>query len=280
MLKIIAAFDGLSFSQSTMEYAIHFTRELNAHLSGIFLDDPLRRSFSIYDIITEEDAVTAPSKIEKLEKIDTETRLKSAQLFEKRCQRAKIKFYVEHDTHIAIQDLLNETIFADLLIINIHETFSRYADSLPTTFIHDLLKGAHCPVLVVPDSFQEIENLIVLYDGSPSSVFAVKMFTYLFPEIDPVKTEILSLAKKGTPRETPDKSMMENWVKWHFSSVGYRTFSEDSSPTIIEEIESRSPNTMIIAGAYHRNSVSMLFHHSFADQFMKKCRLPLFIAHC
>lgn len=278
MIKIIAAFDGLRFSQSTMEYAIHVTRELNAHLSGIFLDDFTRRSYSVYDAITD-DGSTAATKLQRLENADTETRLRSAKLFEERCQRAKIRFYVEHDTNIAIQDLLEESLFADLLIINMNETFSRYADSLPTNFIQVLLKGAHCPVLIVPDSFQKIENLVVLYDGSPSSIFAVKMFTYLFPEVDALKTEILSLAKKGALQEMPGKTKMESWMKWHFSCVGYRTYNEESSPTIIEEIESRSPNTMIIVGAYHRGEISMLFHRSFADQLMKKCRLPLFIAH-
>lgn len=40
MKKIIAAFDGLKYSESTRDYAIYLTKQTNTHLIGIFMDDP------------------------------------------------------------------------------------------------------------------------------------------------------------------------------------------------------------------------------------------------
>jgi hypothetical protein len=39
MKKIISAFDGLKFSNSTMQHAIHIAKQSNAHLVAAFLDD-------------------------------------------------------------------------------------------------------------------------------------------------------------------------------------------------------------------------------------------------
>ena len=38
MKKILSVFDGYKLSKSTIDYAISFSRALNAHLVGVFLD--------------------------------------------------------------------------------------------------------------------------------------------------------------------------------------------------------------------------------------------------
>ena len=54
MKKFIAAFDGLSFSESTLHYAIYLATHCKAHLVGIFLEDFTRHSYSMADITTYE----------------------------------------------------------------------------------------------------------------------------------------------------------------------------------------------------------------------------------
>ena len=54
MKKFIVAFDGLKFSESARDYAIQFAKQSSAHLVGIFLDDGLRHSYKIYDLVTDD----------------------------------------------------------------------------------------------------------------------------------------------------------------------------------------------------------------------------------
>ena len=81
---------------------------------------------------------------------------------------------------MALQELLHETIYADLLVINKSETFTHYEKEPPTEFIRDLLTDVQCSVLIVPKKYYSIDQLVLLYDGEPSSVYAFKMFTFYF----------------------------------------------------------------------------------------------------
>ena len=37
-----------------------------------------------------------------------------------------------------------------------------------------------CPVVVVPNDYKPFDKIVLLYDSSPTGIYAVKMFTYLF----------------------------------------------------------------------------------------------------
>lgn len=113
--------------------------------------------------------------------------------FEDACREAHLNYSVHHDCNIAIQDLLHESIYADLIIIDGHETFGHDEAPIPTQFICDLLTGVQCPVLVVPGVYRDIKRIMLLYDGELSSVHAIKMFSYLFPELQKLETEVLSV---------------------------------------------------------------------------------------
>src|SRR6516164_9528913 len=112
MKKIIAAFDSLKFSQSTVEYAIYITRQLNAHLVGVFLDDFTRHSYKIYDLMHAEGGLPE-STMRRLDDEDKDLREASASRFRHICHEAGIEFSIHHDRNIAIHELLEESNFAD-----------------------------------------------------------------------------------------------------------------------------------------------------------------------
>ena len=52
MKKFLAVFDGYKMSESTVKYAIQLTKSANAHLVGIFLDEFIYHSYSVYEVMT------------------------------------------------------------------------------------------------------------------------------------------------------------------------------------------------------------------------------------
>ncbi|MGG7665508.1 hypothetical protein [Dyadobacter sp. BHUBP1] len=54
MKKIIAAIDGLKYSESTAQYAAQMTREIAGHLVGIFNESPDYHDYAIYDLAFED----------------------------------------------------------------------------------------------------------------------------------------------------------------------------------------------------------------------------------
>jgi hypothetical protein len=278
MTKIVAAFDGLKFSESTLQYATNLAQQNNAHLVGVFLDDFTYTSYKIYDLIYEKGGLIGPAK-KKLDKKDEKSRASSAKKFEDRCKEAGIKYTLHRDKSIAIQELLHESIYADLLIVDCTETFTHYNEKLPTDFIRHLLCNAQCPVLVVPHLYKPIEKITILYDGEPSSVHAIKMFSYLLPGSTGNPAEVISVKQDKQSFHLPDNRLMKEFMKRHFPEAVYTVLKGMAEPEIINYIKKQKENSLVVLGAYRRNMVSRWFRASMADALMQQLKAPLFIAH-
>lgn len=277
MKKIGAAFDGLKFSASTLEYGTHLASKSGALLSGIFLDDFTYHSYKIYDMVGSHGV--SKEKVKHLMNADKATRLRSAASFEQACLKAKIKYVVHHDKSIAAQEILKESIYSDLVLLSSDETFNHFREDRPTQFIKDVLIDMQCPVLIVPEEYREIEKVVLLYDDKPASVFAIKMFNYLLPWMANIETEVVSVMDPQNSLELPDDKLIKEFVKCHYPDATYTILYGKADEQIVTFLKSQNQNVLVILGAYNRSTVSRWFKKSMADILMKEVSLPLFIAH-
>ena len=273
MKKIIAAFDGLKYSSGTRDYAINIAKETQTHLIGVFMDDPTYTSYKIYELIAEQGV--SEEKLDKYKAKDEATRDAAAADFEQICQHSGIEYSIHHDHNIAIQDLKHESIYADMIIINVKETLTHYNEKLPTRFIRDLLSDTQCPILIVPQRYKPINKIILLYDGEPSSVHAIKMFSYLLPNMMDLETEVISVNQV----HMPDNKLMKEYMKRHYPKAKYTVLKGLAETEIVNYLKPATDNTLVVLGAYRRGSISRWFRESMADVLMREVKLPLFIAH-
>ena len=278
MKKIIAAFDGLKFSDSTCQYAIYMAQQTGAHLVGVFLEDFTYNSYKIYDLVYAKGGVTGQAR-KKFDKKDTKTRAAAVGRFENRCHEAGLEYSIHRDRNVAIKELLHESIFADLVIIDGSETLSHHPERVPTEFIRDLLVHVQCPVLVVPDHFKPIEQLVILYDGEPCSVHATKMFSYSLGALKKYPTEVVSVNPGRASLQLPDNKLMKEFMKRHFPDAGYTVLKGLPETEIVSYLKKRGIGSLVILGAYQRGMISRWLRASLADELMKDLKLPLFIAH-
>ena len=277
MNKIVAAFDGLKFSEGTKTYAVEMSKQSKTHLVGAFLDDITYTSYKIYDLIKSKGV--AEDQIKRLDAADTDLRKKSADKFEQACRKAGVNYSVHHDRAIALRELLHESIYADMIIIDVKETFTHYTQKVPTRFIRELLGNVQCPVLLVPSKYKPVEKILLLYDGEPSSVYAVKMFSYLLPQLADLPAEVISVKSAERDLHLPDNKLMKEFMKRHFPHAGYTIRKGIAEEEILDTVKKQPENVMVVLGAYRRGEVSRWFRASMADKLMKEVRAPLFIAH-
>ncbi|MRG45333.1 universal stress protein [Chitinophaga sp. SYP-B3965] len=276
MKKIIAVFDGLRFSESTLQYTITLAERDGAHITGLFLDDFTYNSFDVYKMIREGATAEEIADFEMRDKIKRD---KAGSHFESACQKAGLTCNVHHDKNVAIQDVLHESIYADLLVVGVHETFIQDKESLPTRFIRDLLAEVQCPVLVTPAEYTDIQKAVLLYDGEPSSVYAIKMAGYLLPWLKTMQVEVLSINEEETGNHLADNHLMREYMKWIFPDTIYKVMQGQPENKIVHHLHLQPANTLVVLGAYQRGMVSRWFRTSMADVLMEKLKLPLFIAH-
>jgi nucleotide-binding universal stress UspA family protein len=278
MKKFLAVFDGYKMSQSTMDYAIWLTKASDAHLVGIFLDEFIYRSYSVYNVVTSGEDTEELMK--ELDGKDKTKRDEAVQQFKNICRKAGVNFSVHRDKSIAIQELKHESMFADLVIINEYETFTKQTEDSPTDFIKDLLGDVQCPVLVVPKEFKPIDKIVLLYDGRPSSLYAIKMFSYIFGALLELPVEVYTVKDHymGSPR-VPDNKLMKEFIERHFTAASYTVTKGNAKEQITNYLRAYEENQLVVLGAYLRSEMSRLFKTSMADILMKELDTPLFIAH-
>ncbi|MDP4284044.1 MAG: universal stress protein [Bacteroidota bacterium] len=278
MKKFLAVFDGYKMSKSSLDYAIQLTKTANAHLIGVFLDEFIYRTYSVTKVIkTYKDYEAVIKKLDEKDKIQRD---KAVLQFQKACNKEKILFSIHRDKSIALQELKHESMFADIIIINKNETFTRYKEGLPTRFMKDLLGDVQCPVLVVPNISKSIDKIVLLYDGGPSSLFAIKMFSYLFGNFQDLPVEVLTVKDyyMATSR-VPDNKLMREFIKRHFPQATYTVTKGIPEDKIIGHLRNHNENELVVLGAYRRSELSRWFKTSMADTLMKELNTPLFITH-
>jgi nucleotide-binding universal stress UspA family protein len=278
MRKILAAFDGLKFSESTRDYAIEMAKQNDANLVGLFLEDMAYHSYKIYDMITEEGG-GLDTKRKHLNKKDAKIRAAAVANFETACRKAGLQFIVHKDRNVAIQELLKESIYADLLIIDREENMSHHTENVPTYFIRELLPDVQCPVMLVPHKFKPVDKLILLFDGEPSSVLAIKMLSYTMSALKKYPTEVVTvnMAKQKAP--IPEGRLMKEFMQRHFPDATYTALKGLAESEITSYLKTQKGMPLVVLGAYRRSRVSRWFRASMADTLMKEFKFPLFIAH-
>ena len=276
MKKISAAFDGLKFSEGTLAYAIKFATKSKALLSGVFLDSFLYHSYRLTDVIGEQGI--SEVKIKHLDEKDEATRRVSSDRFEQACREAEVNYTVHHDQNLAAVELLKESIYSDLIVISASETLSQYSLQAPAPFLREFLADTQCPVLVAPENYQKIEKVVLLYDGKPASVYAIKMFNYMLPWVHNKETEVLSVTDPKDIEELPAEVLMREFIQCHYPNATYTLLKGDAEEEIISYLRLQK-NSLIVLGAYQRSQVSRWFKASMADSLLKKTKNILFIAH-
>ncbi len=277
MNKYTAAFDGLKFSASTRDFAIALASASNSHLTGIFLDDQTYTSYKIYDLVLDDGV--SEHRLKKFKAEDNNLRHQAADKFEQECIASKIHYNIHHDRNIAINELLHETMFSDLLIINSGESFTHHEEKYPTRFIRDVLSNTQCPVLLTPPVYKEIEMLIFLYDGQPASIYAMKSFSYLFPQYKNLPIEVLCIKPIESDIHLPHNKLIKEFLKRHYENVTYTVLKGIPEVEIINHLHFENKNFLPILGAYRRTMLSRWFKSSMADAIIKSFTVPLFIAH-
>ena len=143
--------------------------------------------------------------------------------------------------------------------------------------LEQLLHDGACPVLLLRDGALDIEELIFTYNGTASSVYAIKQFTQLFPNLSDKLVTVLFVAENGTI-SIPEHDKIMSYLQYHYSKIGIRVLKGNPSFEITSFLRNKK-TALVTFGAYGRSSLSRFFHPSEADHTLKTLKLPVFITH-
>lgn len=273
MRKILIPFDGTQYSQGAINFAKSLNEAERISVTGLFL--PLVSMASLWSYA---DPMTGATYSPLLEEGSAELVDSNIKRFEEFCSKHKIRHQVNKAMYdFAMPELRKETRFADLVILG-SETFYHNVDGeIPGEYLKEALHFAECPVIVVPETYVFPEKNILAYDGSESSVFAIKQFMYLFPELaeNPTLLVTTSNAPSDLANQDPD---IHGLVSAHFGNISFLNLQIDPKKYFATWM-SESKNSILVCGAFSRSLISQILRQSFVEDVLRDHKIPVFISH-
>ena len=197
--------------------------------------------------------------------------------FYESCTNRGITVQVMRNRQTTLEQLITESRFADLVVLDPEISFGDTEESVLSRDVEEFIRQAECPVMVAPYAFYGIDEITFTYDGSKSSVYAIKSFMQLFPQLSNLKATALQIAE-GTAIRFRDNTRVMQLIESHFPKVEFKQLNGKASDQLFSYLIDKN-NTVLVLGAYGRGFSSMMFRPSIARIIVKTLNLPVFISH-
>ncbi len=277
MEKIILAVDALNPNQQAFDFACFLGRLTHSKITGIFLENLLEESRPVLKDLQGR-TIMYRDDDEAAEYLSNKARIEeNIASFKNGCINGEVCFSVHRALGRPDTELIEESRFADLLVIDAEISFGKGFESNPTRFVKEVLQRAECPVFIAPVSFDGLDEIVFTYDGSASSLFAIKQFTYLFPQLQGRKVTILQI-KSGEEWQDRDKIKFSEWLKEHYTNMHFETAIGNTNDKLFDYLFKKK-NIFVVMGSYGRSALSGFFKKSHADPLIQIINLPIFISH-
>lgn len=272
MEKIMMIFDGRHFSQSAFNFALHLHELRPALFTGVFTPSKEYEHQAIYNTGPETLVYnTIPDVAE--EKMMQE----NVEQFKSLSEKNGIPYRVHENTEGSILDHIRlETRYSDILILSAELYYANLGKKASHRYMRDAIHHAECPVLVLPELCPFPKSVVLAYDGSASSVFAIKQFAHLFPDL--AQSETILVFSSERTSSLPDFDYIKEYAANHYTSLSFLKLDLDPTQYFNTWINETGP-AILISGAYSRTRVSELFKKSFVSEMIKEHKLPVFISH-
>src|SRR5579859_2695007 len=254
MEKILLAMDAANLNMKAIDFGCYIARLTRSRLTGVFLEglvsglnrksggdgtDPFGAGAWDSDADNPEVVpATVPSALAEA----------NIRRFREACVCRDTLSLIHRDRGIPVSEILAETRFADLLVIDPETSFSRADHGVPGRFVKDVLEASECPVLIAPYSFDAIEEIVFTYNGTASAVYAIKQFTALFPELGNKKVFVVSVRQDETPA-IEDQYKMKEWLKAHYDNLEFVILKGDTSDELFGYLLEKK-GSIVVMGAY------------------------------
>lgn len=275
MEKILYVTDAVQLNIKCLDFACFLCNLTHSRLTGVFLENLENETRSRKALQAAAVGTRLYGKTRReVKEIYCEDNI---QHFKEACEVRDVCCNVHHDRGVPLLEVIAESRYADLIIIDANTSFTEERQGAPTGFVRDVLKQSECPVVIAPESFEGIEEIIFTYDNSRSAAFAIRQFTQLFPELRNRKATILSVMAPGS--SNIDKYKLKEWLKDHYDDIEFVIIEDRRTRTRLLEYLLEKSNAFVVMGAYGRSLPSNIFSPSHGRPVVGTISHPVFIAH-
>ncbi|MBN2009489.1 universal stress protein [candidate division KSB1 bacterium] len=278
MLKrMLVLLEEQDMSRAAIEYGVHLASSGNITLSALSVVDipsieksigPVPMGASYYAQKEEEQRAEQEKRV--LTKIEQE--------FKALCEKEGIHHTCMLREGKGEEIILDETKYHDMLIMG-YETSIKFGPGRDTSLQRHLISHGINPTLLIPNTYHEINNILLCYDGSVQATKTIHEFVQfgIWKERDVT----LLTVQKEKDKETGEY-LLERMGEYMGAccNVRFKSVCLIGNPhqEILEYSEKENMD-MLVMGAFGKHVIHNFFFGSTIDKFLKKANKPIFIYH-
>jgi len=272
MKKIILPLEGTAYHRDLLEFSAALNGCARIQLTAAFV--PEADYAHLWDISRGVgDTVFVPPADNSDELV-----ARNSARVKRYCQEHDIVCRVHEDRFdFALGAIRRETRFADLLMLSSAHFFEAVDKHQPNAYMKEILHDAECPVLLMPVEPKLPGEIILTYDGSASSAYAIRQFAYLFPEFNRLRTTVVCINEDET-KCMPDEPFVRELCEQHFKNLRMLKLQMRTTQ-FYDTWVGMMKDPWLVAGAFGRTDWSRLLRHSFINRLITNHNVPLFVAH-
>jgi hypothetical protein len=270
MKNILIVSNEFGFSQNVMRFGIEVARTDGSLLHSIFMR-PLHQEEELSYMFPNDYRLSGVDINEDTLKQEDQRLIEmNTQYFKDECAAAGIPFEIDVQQQTTLKEFIEKSYFSDLIILDADANLGPYQ-------LKDLLTDAHCPVCLIPSRAQAVEQVVLCYDGSDNSIYAMKQYSYLFPQWRTKPTTLLTINSNRVAGE--GETYLTAWLKQHFPAAKRELLAGNPQKELVHYVSGMPQGTLVVLGAYSRGAISRLVHQSTADTLLQQTGATLFVAH-
>ena len=193
------------------------------------------------------------------------------------------------DTGVAYQVAVKEGVpfrrivedmkYHDLLVVGREPHFFYGHPEQKTRTLGRVVRETIAPTLVVGEIADEMERVMIAYDGSNPSARTAQFFAHLLPFGTDISVELVHVHDGGDTESELMLDLAASYFEKHDLHVRKTSMRGDDPAEMISEYAVDSDFDLVVAGAHSVSKLKEWAFGSTTSKLLEKCPRPMFLHH-
>jgi nucleotide-binding universal stress UspA family protein len=274
---ILFCTDGSPAADVAGDYAIWFAKKLGARLRALHvIDIRMLEGPWMADLSGSVGAQPYSALLPQLQQIQHEKAATILAAVEKRCRDAGVACETAHETGTLAHVMLQYEERADIVVLGQHGEHAAWSEGVLGSSVERMARASVKPCLVTTDKFQQIQHMLIAYDGSEESSKALRTGIALAPSLG-AKVTITTVAALGG--EDASSEILHKAKQLALDGgveAGLELLHGDPETEILLVRETVGAD-LIVMGAYGHTRIRELILGSTTSHVLRKANVPVLL---
>jgi hypothetical protein len=276
MKKLLALFH--EKSAATSSSVLDVAKAGPFELDGIFLQERKSSIDFQYPLLNDISVVQSSFFDDRTERENMEIEKHKLRLIKHEFAAEGLPFETGCLHESSLRKLVEVSAGADLMMFDANMNLSEYLHTPMNVSMEDVLVKASCPLYLFTKQEATVQKVILAYDGSPSSLYAIRMYRNLFRGWKNLPTVLLSLNITGT-QPKHNRQMLDDGLRKHFGHFDTETQDGELRVELVNYIQQQTADVLVVTGCEGGEALSRKFHRNLGSIVLKQTRASVFITH-